>query len=369
MKILHINSYYGGGMFYKNLYDRQINAGLKIDVFVPTPSIKNFMNLELGNYTTISKNHNKYDRLIFHVKHHKIYKDIIKKLNILEYDIIHAHSMFSNGYIAYKLKKKYGLPYIVAVRNTDVNVFLRKMIHLRKLGIEILREAEKIIFLSPSYRDNVINKYVPNKYKRQIKNNSLIIPNGIDEFWLKNKIEVTKKIDMDNIKILYVGQINANKNPLTTVKAIKLLIKEGYNLQFTIVGEVKNKKIFNNIKNEPFLKYINWLPKERLIDIYRENHIFVMPSIKETFGLVYAEAMSQGLPVIYTKNQGFDGQFNDGEIGYGVNCFDAKDIAEKIKIIINNYEELSENCLVKVNKFNWRDITKKYNKIYSQICL
>lgn len=40
-----------------------------------------------------------------------------------------------------------------------------------------------------------------------------------------------------------------------------------------------------------------------------------MPSHKETFGLVYAEAMSQGLPIIYTKNQGFDGQFPDGYVG------------------------------------------------------
>ena len=38
--------------------------------------------------------------------------------------------------------------------------------------------------------------------------------------------------------------------------------------------------------------------------IYRENDIYVMPSIIETFGLVYAEAMSQGLPVIYTRGQG-----------------------------------------------------------------
>ena len=29
-----------------------------------------------------------------------------------------------------------------------------------------------------------------------------------------------------------------------------------------------------------------------------------MPSKHETFGLVYAEAMTQGLPVIYTKNEG-----------------------------------------------------------------
>lgn len=367
MKVLHINSYYGGGMFYKNLYDKQIEAGLKIDVYVPTPSTESLMNLELGEYTIISKNHNKYDRLIFHVKHSKIYKDIIKRFNINAYDISHAHSLFSNGYIAYKLKKQYGLPYIVAVRNTDVNVFFKKMIHLRKLGIQILKEAGRIIFLSPAYRDNVISKYVPDKYKKEIEKKSEIIPNGIDEFWLKHKPSFSKKINKDKIKILHVGQINVNKNLITTVKAIKLLRKEGYNIQYTVVGKIKDKKVFNKIKYESFLKYIGWLPKEKLIDVYQENDILVMPSINETFGLVYAEAMSQGLPIIYTKNQGFDGQFKEGEVGFHVECFDAKEIANKVKIIIEKYDNLSKNCIVKANKFNWGVITKKYIQIYSQV--
>ena len=39
-----------------------------------------------------------------------------------------------------------------------------------------------------------------------------------------------------------------------------------------------------------------------------------MPSKYETFGLVYPEAMSRGIPIVYTKNQGFDKYFEDGEI-------------------------------------------------------
>ena len=40
---------------------------------------------------------------------------------------------------------------------------------------------------------------------------------------------------------------------------------------------------------------------------------FCLPSHAETFGLVYVEAMSQGLPIIY-EGQGFDKQFQDGEV-------------------------------------------------------
>ena len=90
-----------------------------------------------------------------------------------------------------------------------------------------------------------------------------------------------------------------------------------------------------------------------------------MPSILETFGLVYAEAMSQGIPIIYSKGQGFDGQFDNGIVGYAVNCFDYKDISEKIIDLYNNYQQFSEQCLSMVDKFNWSTIAQEYMKIYN----
>jgi len=109
MKIIHINSYYSNSFFYKNLFDYQIKKGLDIEVFVPVALNFDKKNIEYGKYTTISRNHNKYDRFIFHLKHYKIYKDILRKYNIKNYSLIHAHSLFSNGYIALRLKKKYGI--------------------------------------------------------------------------------------------------------------------------------------------------------------------------------------------------------------------------------------------------------------------
>lgn len=75
--------------------------------------------------------------------------------------MFHAHTLFSNGYIAWEAKKRLGIPYIVAVRDVDVNVFFKYRINLRKLGIEILKETERIIYLSKSYRNIVHLKYIP----------------------------------------------------------------------------------------------------------------------------------------------------------------------------------------------------------------
>lgn len=365
MKILHINSYYAAGKFYKHLYDKQIENGLDIDVFVPAPYSFKETGFDFGQYTTVSRNHGKYDRYIFHLKHYKIYKDITRKYKIKNYSIIHAHSLFSNGYIAMKLKQDYGVPYIVAVRNTDVNLFFNKMLYLRKMGIEILKQAQAIVFLSKAYKDIVIENYIPQTLKKEIYNKASSIPNGIDDYWFKNSRTVKQTPDKDNLKLLYVGVINNNKNITTTIKAIEVLQKGGYKVSFTVVGGIRNNNIYNRIKDLPYANYISPKPKEELIQIYRNNDIFVMPSITETFGLVYAEAMSQGLPVIYTRGQGFDGQFKDGEVGYSVNCFDAEEIADRIISIINNYHAISERAIVKSKKFDWNILSDEYKEIYS----
>jgi glycosyltransferase involved in cell wall biosynthesis len=369
MKVLHINSYYSGRSFYKNLYDKQVEKGLDIDVFVPAASSTlNISNLNLGDYTKISVNHGKYDRFIFHLKHKKIYKDIVNKIDVENYSIMHAHSLFSNGYIAMKLQQKYGIPYIVAVRNTDVNTFFKYMVHLRKLGIEILKRAEKIIFLSKPYRDFVIEKYIPNNLRKEIVEKTLIIPNGIDDYWFQNRGNVKNITNGKKLKLLYVGVINKNKNVTSIIKAIEYLFQKEYEITFTIVGKVEDESIYEEIKNLSYVNYIPPIPKDKLINIYREHDIYVMVSKHESFGLVYAEAMSQGLPVIYSRGQGFDGQFAQGVVGYSVQSNSSEEIELRIIEIVNRYEFISENCLRFSDKFMWEVIEDKYMNIYKEVC-
>lgn len=364
MKILHINSYYLGTRLYQNLFDALEKLNIKEDVYVFT---NKGSVLDISKYPPnihINKCYNGIDRYVFHVKHLKVLRDIQRKIDIKKYSMIHAHSLFSNGYIAYRLKEKFNVPYIVAVRNTDVNLFFNRLIYLRPMGVKILLNAQKIIFISEAYRKHTIEKYVPKDYRRQIENKSIVIPNGVDKFWLDNKNNKRKIPSKDFIKIIYVGRVDANKNIETTVKACQLLIDQGYKMAYKIVGEITEQGYKAFIDEYIFIEYIPYCKKEELLNHYRESDIFVMPSKHETFGLVYVEAMSQGLPVIYTRGQGFDGQFTKGEIGYAVQYNSAEEIADRIEDILINYENISMNCIEKVDRFNWGRIAKSYNKIY-----
>ena len=370
MKILNINSYYYSSSVHRHLQNAIQGQGIDSISYVPLAKgyiPRDECKYEYNEHVVISECYNAIDRYIFHVKHTKILREINKQINLLDFDCLHAHSLFSYGYISMKINEKLGIPYMVAVRDTDVNTFFKYMVHLRSMGIKILERSSSIIFLSPSYRNFLIQKYVPKRIRETVFAKSMIIPNGIDGFWLRNKNYSKKMPNNKTLKLLYVGTISKRKNLITTVKTAQLLREIGYDAILTVVGEIIDRAIFNQIKDLPYVNYINPMPKENLIKIYRENDIFIMPSITETFGLVYAEAMSQGLPIIYTKGQGFDGQFEDGVVGYSVNCYDAQDIANKVISILDKYEECSRNCIELCNKFDWDKIATTYTKVYKDI--
>ena len=169
MKILNINSYYYSSSVHKQL-QKALGGRQQLDLFTYAPVARGYMPREECQYGEEERVrrvecYNKNDRYIFHIKHCKILNNLIHEFDVNRYNKLHAHSLFSNGYIAMKIKEQYGIPYIVAVRDTDVNTFFKKMIPLRGLGNKILMEAESIIFLSKSYRENLIERYVKDKNK------------------------------------------------------------------------------------------------------------------------------------------------------------------------------------------------------------
>lgn len=364
MKILHINSNYLYTTLHEKLTECLNEKNITNIVYMATSKGKEFAipPKEYVYHTVCYKNR---DRYFYYYKQKKIFTSLINTIHIdHSYSLIHAHTLFTDGNIAFQLSKSYGIPYVVSVRNTDVNGFFKKRFYLRKKGIEILKNAKKIVFMSKAYRDEVLNKYVPNNFRDTIAEKSVIIPNGIDAYWLNNKNKPREIKNKKTVKLIFVGRIDKNKNIITVIRACEILKNKGLDIKLTVVGKINDTREYNRIIKCKFVNYLPQQPKEKLIQLFRENDIFVMPSITETFGLVYAEAMSQGLPVIYTKGQGFDGQFEEGLIGYHVNCFNQEEISDKIVDVIEDYERLSENCIDFCGKFDWDVISGEFGDIY-----
>jgi L-malate glycosyltransferase len=362
--VFHINCNLIKTSLYYNLFRELSSYGFSQSVWVPHKKYHQPENVETINNVNyqFSGHQDVFDRLLFHRKIRKGICAFQQEHLIRQNSLIHAHTLFSDGALAYEFHKKFDLPYVVTVRNTDLNIFWRYFPHLRKYAIEILRNASSIIFLSPAYLSQLTKKLSSTFYE-EIDSKIHVVPNGIDPIWLLNPPLIPNKKSVQ-IRVLFVGQITKNKNIKSLVAACRLLRNEGYDVTLRIIGATDNVGLFcdNEYSWVDFLPFCN--SKLELAEHYRWADVFAMPSLRETFGLVYAEALSQGTPVVYTKGQGFDGWVDESVCGKAILPKVPTDIASSILYLYENYN--FDRCIDSVKQFDWKLISERYVWIYEK---
>ncbi|MFB3389187.1 glycosyltransferase family 4 protein [Flavobacterium sp. LAR06] len=367
MRILHLTNDFSGSTVYKNLISELDGLAFSQVVYNPVREIsrinKNKIDFKNEDSEIIYSNilNNFSDRLFYPIKITKILKDIEDKVDLKKINLIHAHTWYSDGGVAYEINKKYNIPYVVAIRTTDINIFYKYLFFLRPYGIEILKNASKIIFIS-----KVIEKQFHVLLSNRFFGESIVIPNGIDKFWIVNSRSKQIKKGFD-FNLLYIGSFIKRKNIMAMLQAVELVRKDGYNCRLTLVGGSGSEEasILKFIKKKSYFEYLGKISdKENLLQVFRKSDVFLMASKVETFGLVYFEAISQGLPVIYSENDGIDGFYNG--IGEAVNANEVKAISKGIIKVINNYSNYSldqDNILM---NHNWSNIASTYHEIYKK---
>src|SRR5690606_16220352 len=126
--IFHITNDYSGSTVYKNLVGELDKLGLRQIVYTPVKEkssiTKNKIDFESEDSEIIYSHilNKTTDRVFYKRKIKKILRDIELKVDLTKVSFIHAHTWYSDGGIAYLLSKKYNIPYIVGVRNTDLNI-------------------------------------------------------------------------------------------------------------------------------------------------------------------------------------------------------------------------------------------------------
>ncbi len=368
MKILHINSYYSTSGLFSNLYNRQVKDNMDIDVYVPIS--KEFPKDRLasqGDYVMNARVFNQIERFIFPLKHRNILNHLQSSFNFNDYDLIHAHSLFSNGWLARKLSEQYHIPYVVAVRNADIRTFFQKMPWMRPSGLKTLLQAQKIVFISRNSYNEVFEHYIPRKYQDLLRAKTVVLPNGIDDFWHQN-MNVNKDYQLhEPLKVVSTGKIMGLKRFIQLSQMVAFYNQHFHPMELHIIGPNWNKKITETLKKSPVVTYHGAKNKEEILELYRQMDIFALLSSPETFGLVYVEAMSQGLPVIYTKGEGFDSFFENYSIGVSVDKDDREGFYRAIDYIRQNYNTLVSQGMQQVSQFNWDDIHSYYKTIYTNI--
>lgn len=373
VKILHICNDFSGTKVHQNLYSALDKLGLEQIIYHPLRNNKNIgenaIHFSISSSFVIYSNVlRKYHRILFRNKINFLYKSLIaQNVDVGGVNLQHATTLFSDGALAYKIYRKFGIPYVVTLRNTDINQFLLFRPDLYLLGLRILRNAKQIFFISPSLKKKFYQNVFFSNYEQEFVDKTQIISNGVDDFWLDNLRLPTKN---QTNKFLYVGAFDDNKNVIKLLNAFNIVRSKFPDIKLNLVGGggSRHKRVIQEIENKDWIKYYGKITDKRSLQkIYRDNDFFVMASVFETFGLVYIEALSQGLPVGYTKGQGIDGVFKSA-IGERFNSGDVEDIGDKIVKLLNNRGLYVDNIRnIDYSKFRWVNIAEKYFKIYNTL--
>jgi glycosyltransferase involved in cell wall biosynthesis len=273
------------------------------------------------------------------------------------FDLIHAHYLLPDGYLAYLYSRKFSLPYVITIRNADI-LFLKglskKNPDFKKASL-VINKAQQILVLNLAYKIFIDDLFGIS---------SLIIPHGIEKnayfndspHAQSNKIIITtvsEAIKRKNIDWIINGFMNYSGN-----KSIELnIIGTGPLIdQLKKLSKNDNRVIFHG-KTDRF----------NVLKILKYSDIFALPSFSETFGLVYLEAAATKNAIIGLKNEGVWGIFdNETEMLF---CNNESHFQELFHKLINNHNlvsTLKTNAFKKALLLDWDNIVIKYKDVYNK---
>ncbi len=374
LRVLHVAGAFAQHPLYQQLIQHLAADGIEQDVFAPVRSREEAdrqppdTDITTYRYRHILK---PYHRVLFSAKVRRVNKALQHEFDPTSVDIVHAHSGYSDGAVALKLSREHGLPFVVAIRNTDVNYFMRFRPDLGGQFRDITRAANKVIFLSPAYRDAFLAKLDANA-RETVEVKSVVIANGLDDAWFE-PFERSRAEPARRNRVIYVGDFSPNKNVPTVIRAVESL-RRSMPMELTLVGggggdESRVRRMLDDAKYH-FVDYRGRInDPQNLRRIYREHDVFVMPSFRETFGVVYIEALSQGLPVVHSSGQGVDGYFAPGTVTEAVDPGSVDSVMGGVTALVQRMEDIRADCREAAARFSWRGIAKEYTTVYEDAAL
>ena len=363
MNLLHICCNLAGSTVFPQLFTALKAAGLEQTVFVPEKREGDMgKNLPEGVLTHYRLTVKKSDTIFFFRKAQRSVPEIEKLVPMEKTDLIHAHTLFTDGSIAYALHKKYSTPFAVTLRYSDMAAIWRYMPHLRPMARRILRSAARVVFLSEKARDNVLLTWLGEKDREKIAPKCAVIPNGIDPAWLDGQ---GKDAPHTPVTVGFAGLLNNRKRPLDALAAVHKAADSGLSCRMLACGSGPLEMQFKSAMRaeDAFLGRVSGM--DAMKAFYSKCDVLLVPSEAETFGMVYLEAMSQGVPVLYTRGQGFDGQFPEGAVGYSVACGDVNEQAARIAQTLDGYADRSARCVQLAKGYAWPVVAARWMNLYT----
>ena len=179
-------------------------------------------------------------------------------------------------------------------------------------------------------------------------------------------------INKNDFVLSYISLYSPYKNFEKLIDAIEILKNNtdiNVKLILTLDRNEKNEaeKILDEIKNRNLSNYIisvGNIENSKINQILKKSDVFIFPSSAESFGMPLIEAMNAGVPILASDLEFAHNVCEDAAIYFKYD--NSLDIAEKIKLVINNkniLNELKEKSIIRSTYFNEEKIMGEYLSI------
>ena len=294
-------------------------------------------------------------------------KEIAQYLKSEKFNLIQIQSMWDWPYHKVMVEaRKLGIPYIVTPRGMLDPWSLAHKKWKKKLAWWLYQrnDVQKSVCVFTTAKmeaDHISNL--------GITTSRAVIPNGIetDSYPCKTSVDIVKK------QVLYLSRVHMQKGVELLIDAWKRIHSDFADWQLHIVGNGEAEYIHgleNKVKSLGVKDSIKILPPmfgEAKINVYQESALFCLPSYSESFGMVIAEAMSCGTPVITTTNCPWN-ILNDTKTGW---CIDLsvdnleRAIREALTMVPAELYDMGQRASRLVyDNFDYRSVARKTLRLY-----
>jgi glycosyltransferase involved in cell wall biosynthesis len=278
-------------------------------------------------------------------------KKLVKQINP---DVIHAHWIIPQGWIASKIKKKFGVPYVVTSHGSD----LMGLKGFYSMKDSALKNSKRITVVSNELKKEVL------KINPTLNDKIAVIPMGVDPKIFnpkKRELKLKKKHGITGPFLLFVGRLAHEKGIDILIEAMPKVIEGNPQTKLLVVGEGtlgdSIKKRVKELGIEKSIIFTGWIDNKNLPKYYATADVFICPSRREGSPVSYIESLLCGTPLIIADLP-VSREIIQGSsflLGKG----DAKELSKKIIDFLSgkiSFEKKTFEYLIK--KYGWKRVSK-----------
>jgi phosphatidyl-myo-inositol dimannoside synthase len=249
----------------------------------------------------------------------------------------------------------------------------RPLSMVKKLFVK--RYCDKIICVSSFTKDQMIH------WHHSEPDKCIVLNNAVDSFiklpdtfekpeYLLNRYSLSpeNKLIFTLTRLASSEQYKGYEQVIKAVSMLKIKfpgIKYILSGQYDAVEESRIKDLINSYKVNDNVILTGFLNDNELADHFLLADLFVLPSKKEGFGIVFIEALACGLPVICGNADGSVDAIRNGELGTAINVDDLAELEKTISIYLEKpltlamRHDLQSRCLVYFNEQDYMNSLQK----------